>query len=395
MIKLIPFANLNLKEINKASLRVWYSDHDYEDLFLDPSKIRQDHFQMPKKEFDKCAFLVLILEYKDGSIQKFRRSDKYEWINGQKPKNIQFYLRKNENSFYDDSDFGKKTVLKILDARFSKIQNCSKETVGTKNLIYYAVGGDLNYLSLLETSINSIVSLTSEKSFEFLFICPESWQSKIKNLDGLRGINYHFHTVDDSTDGVEISKNKTKIYDFDKVNEFAKILFIDSDVIAIKNINEVFDLEIENGKLYTAYSEKIIKLDSHLGQYHGIVKDDAFYKRICENQQMPFNAGQFLFMNCELMKEHFYNVNWLMKSWPSEYFFEQAFMNYYFCNYNLTEYVTFNSKVKIHSAIDQNKSRYNPEIKDSDVLIHFIGPCLEPIAKSNFIKEYSHAYLSR
>ena len=73
MIKLIPFANLNLKEINKACLRIWYSDHDYEDLFLEPSKIRQDHFQMPKKEFDKCAFLVLILEYKDGSIQKFRR----------------------------------------------------------------------------------------------------------------------------------------------------------------------------------------------------------------------------------------------------------------------------------------------------------------------------------
>ena len=44
MIKLIPFANLNLKEINKAYLRIWYSDHDYEDLFLEPSKIR--HLKM-------------------------------------------------------------------------------------------------------------------------------------------------------------------------------------------------------------------------------------------------------------------------------------------------------------------------------------------------------------
>lgn len=393
MIKLLPFFNLNLNQAQNAFLRVWYDSETYEDLFLLPSKIKLHHFHLAEDIFKKASNLSLIIEYKNGVSKTFYRNKKTDWIfDRQNSDGIKNYLRQNKDSIYEDSDFGKNTVLNILDARFEESKKIPKSTVGAKNLIYYSVGGDLSYLSLLETSVASILEKSPTKDFEFLFICPQSWQDEISNFPCLQSFPYHFHTIIDSKDGVEISKNKTRIYEFSEVDDFGKILFLDADIIAVKDVVEIFNESLEEGKLHTAYSEGILNLESHLKPYHGLCfLNEQRYKNICDNNQIAFNAGQFLFLNSARMRQHFYNLRWLMKVWPGEYFFEQSFINHYFCVYNLTEHTVFNNKVKIHSTT--NQIRYSPEVKDTDVLIHFIAPALNAVAKSNFIKEYSNAYL--
>jgi lipopolysaccharide biosynthesis glycosyltransferase len=393
MIKLLPFFNLNLAQAKKAYLRVWNNTESYQDLPLDPVKIKLHHFHIKEEIFKSASSLSLIIEYKNGSNKTFHRNKKTDWIfDRQNSDGIKNYLRQNKDSIYENSDFGKNTLLNILDACFEETKKIPKSTLGTKNLIYYSVGSDLSYLSLLETSVASILEKSSTKDFEFLFICPQSWQDEISSFSCLQNFPYHFHTIIDSNDGIEISKNKTRIYEFSGIDDFAKILFLDADIIAVKDVVEIFNDSLEENKLHTAYSEGILNLESHLKPYHGLCfLSEQRYKNICENNQIAFNAGQFLFLNSSRMRQHFYNLGWLMKTWPGEYFFEQSFMNHYFCGYNLTENSIFNSKVKIHSTT--NQIRYNPEIKDTDVLIHFIAPALNAVAKSNFIKEYSNAYL--
>lgn len=393
MIKLLPFFNLKNEKIENATLRIWKGSDEYEELLFLPEQLRLHHFLIHEKEFSEATGLSLIVQYKNGSTKTFSRDRKTDWIFERPNVNqIKNYLRQNKDSIYEDSDFGKNTILNILDARFKEGKNIPNITIGTKNLIYYSIGGDLSYLSLLETSVASIIEKSSSKNFEFLFICPQSWQNEISNFPCLKNFPYHFHTIIDSKDGVEISKNKTRVYEYLNIDEFSKILFLDADIIAAKDVAEIFELQFEKEKLYTAYSKGIINLESHLKPYHGLCfwSEDR-YRNICNNNQVAFNAGQFLFLNSKRMRQHFYNLRWLMKVWPGEYFFEQSFMNHYFCGYNLTESTIFNEKIKIHSTTNQIK--YNPEVKDTDVLIHFIAPALNAVAKSNFIQEYCHAYL--
>lgn len=80
------------------------------------------------------------------------------------------------------------------------------------------------------------------------------------------------------------------------------------------------------------------------------------------------------------MKHHFYNLNWFMKMWPGEYFFEQAFMNHYFCINCLTDNDIFDKKIRLVSSFDAPN--------EGEILLHFIGPALNGKAKVNYIEKY-------
>jgi hypothetical protein len=96
---------------------------------------------------------------------------------------------------------------------------------------------------------------------------------------------------------------------------------------------------------------------------------------------MPFNAGQFLFRNSSRMREHFNNVNWFMKNWVGEYFFEQAFMCYYFCKAYLTDDSILNKYMSIISTT--TTTEYS--ITKDTCLVHFIAPPLDAKTKLKFI----------
>jgi len=124
---------------------------------------------------------------------------------------------------------------------------------------------------------------------------------------------------------------KLNIFDYEKISDYSKILFFDADILCIKDLNIIFDKELEPEKLYVCVTE-IHRSPLLLTPTHGIMyltDEDAEF--IYDNPDIvPFNAGQFMFLNSSRMKEHFANVRWLKNVWPDTYFYEQSFMNYYF-----------------------------------------------------------------
>jgi hypothetical protein len=99
---------------------------------------------------------------------------------------------------------------------------------------------------------------------------------------------------------------------------------------------------------------------------------------------MPFNAGQFLFRVSERMKAHFDNVNWFMLNYTGEYFFEQAFMNYYFCKGYLTE----DTKLQKYMAVISTVDRLEYKMEEHVCLAHFIAPPLDAKTKLLFIEDF-------
>jgi len=82
-----------------------------------------------------------------------------------------------------------------------------------------------------------------------------------------------------------------------------------------------------------------------------------------KQNQKPFNAGQFLFQNTQSMKAHFQNIKWMIENWSGDYFFEQCFMNYYFCKAGvakesiLQDYVDF-----VITTEDEKDLKYNKKL---------------------------------
>jgi hypothetical protein len=386
-MKIIKPINLTPQEIQE----VYLGDGDSLKFPLPRAMFKKSYLDIPDVFFENAKNITLEIISPDGSQKTFTKPNKNQWIWLRGQCNHKYTpFRQNSDTGYNNNKTDKDSIQELLAEKYNEAATADSAPKGAKSLIYYTAGGNKEYLQLLQKSVVSIWNLSQKKAFEFLFICPESWREEIEVFKPVNCV-FKYHFVEDSSDGVEISKNKTKIFEFAQVNQYKKILYLDSDIIAVRNIDHIFSRDYGD-KLYVACNIRKVSFSSHSGNYHGLkyFSPEKVAELTSQNQR-PFNAGQFLFLNSASMKKHFENVNWLMSVWPGEYFFEQSFMNHYFCGFNLTENESIGKKIKILSTVDEDG--FNPNYDHYDILVHFIAPALNPTAKINYIEEYVNAHL--
>lgn len=385
MLKLLP-PNIDLSTVKSACFVINNEEFPI-------ASLKMHHFRMPENLFKQIHNFSVKVTFKDATEQTFNKATKYGWLFSKEAKmEMMNPFKTNASTTYSNTADDKLVISNTLNEKYLQATNATIGTKGKKNLLYYSVGGNKDYLALLQQSVLSVFAKCSKINFEVLFICPESWIDDI-NAFKLAGATFKFHIIEDINDGVEISKNKTKIFDFAEIDSYNKILFLDADIIAARDIYHIFSNDYLHEKLYVKCNKIRVSFTSHGSGYHGLrhLTTDQI-QQLKDNDQLPFNAGQFLFLNSNKMQKHFENLNWLMNAWPGPYFFEQSFMNHYFCLYNLTDNDKFDAKVKLISTVEPHL--YNPRIDYDDILIHFIAPALNPIAKVNFIEQYKDAHLS-
>lgn len=384
-IKLIP-PRLTTTQVSSVYFIV-----DGNEIPLSVNQLKLHHFIISESVFSAATSLSVKVIYEDNSESIFTKPSKYDWIFEEITKSaLKTPFRTNNLSSYSNSKEDKQAITDILNKKYIEATNSTIGKKGKQNLLYYSIGGNKEYYKLLKQSIESIFSTVSIVNFDILFICPESWVSDIEAIKPPNVI-FKYHFIQDTTDGVEISKNKTKIFEFSDINKYNKILFLDADILAARDIYHIFAADYEHEKIYVKHNKFKVSFSSHSGSYHGLRHlTTEQLDQMKANNQMPFNAGQFLFINSNKMKKHFDNLNWLMNMWPGPYFFEQSFMNHYFCLYNLTDNLKLGNKVKLISTVEPDL--YTPDLDKDDILVHFIAPALNATAKVNFIKEYKNAY---
>lgn len=360
------------------------------------------------------------------AIQKLKSDCKIDSeFNAVFKKSIGKLLHKRSNFLYENTDEDKEVIFNTLYTKVDEVSTLSSTFNNTgKNLIYYSLYLSDQYVTLALKSLKSILDNTARTDFEVLFITDEPTKAKLISSEITSRIPCNYLITKTPQTGVGASINKLLINRFERLNEFKKILYLDCDVICIKDIGQIFDNELNANKLYVVRND-FNKIQSFCAMSHGLMyltdKDARFI--IDNTDVVPFNAGQFLFLNTEKMRAHFNNVRWLINVWPGFYFFEQSFMNHYFALNGLTDqnllaqYVslidTFKPdivKTRIRAPIVTGgtntacpiteeqahttikKYSFNIKPKDEDVLLHFAGTSLDGDNKIEYITQYINAY---
>jgi hypothetical protein len=254
---------------------------------------------------------------------------------------------------------------------------------GSQNLIYFSAFGDSGYINLLKYLLKGLVK-QPYKNFDLLFITDKKTKPLIEKNRLLKKFNVHYMITERITDTVEASMQKLKIYQFEKLNDYSKILFLDLDIFIVGDLATIFEEKIRPNVLYTAihkFSQNI-----HKTSYHTIEPySDEHLERLDKMNVFPFNAGQFLFMNTSTMVKHFKNIFEFTSKWDGRYFFEQSFMNTYFNTLQLSNVFKFKDQFCFVSV---NTGQVEIVTNPDSVVVHYMGGIGSAKAKIDHMKKH-------
>lgn len=231
-----------------------------------------------------------------------------------------------------------------------------------KNLVYYCVGEEKEYVEMLKFSIFTlknknleldILVITNDKSLEE--------KNKIKDV-------YFFHVNDDNP-----KKLKTKIFQYPNLDEYSKIIYLDCDTVINTFMDQLFNSMVDKNKLYVPIEH--FTFESHNLPHFGIEKyteDDINF--FMNNNVYPFNSGTFGFFNTNEMKENFENVNLLInQNYGKSKYIDQPYFNLFFNNKLSTIYSVFETN-KNYFFIDSCNTLVN-YLDNFDGIYHFYSYC--------------------
>lgn len=372
-----PEIKSSIEETDKVWLEILFpTDKEFNATFVDIDYVKKfNYLEMADNAFKRCKSIQYRVENKEGKVKlyKFASKTKAKFISATiKPLGVRTKTSK----------FPKKQFFSAVDQLIEKSKKIDDSLIGTKSLVYYSVYFEGDYLTLLNLSIESLLK-HEKKPFDILIITDKATKPHIEALSFARKITPLFHITETPKDGIEASINKLEVFNFSQIDEYNRILYLDADIIANSSIKNIFKQKYKSDVFYTA-SNHHLTYEHFKTHHHGFnTLTKAFIEEMRSNHQMPFNAGQFFFYNTKRMKTHFDNVKWMIANWSGEYFFEQCFMNYYFCKASITNNKLLTNIVSFIVTTDASTEN----IQLTKPLTHFIAPPLNGGLKVKFINQ--------
>lgn len=235
----------------------------------------------------------------------------------------------------------------------------------SNNLIYFTLGNNIDYVKLAKLCIDSLIS-TGYRG-DLLFITD--MEKEIINEISYNGNLFFMKTS--SHNGYKSSSNKLKVYQYEHISKYQKIIFCDLDILWIKSPNLIFEL-ITDDKFYVADDDFIESIQDKLKinilmstplNYYGfsLLTPDEL-QIINENNIKGFSCGFFAFNN-SLLNE-LKNMDIIYSSLDNDFeCAEQPIMNTYLWRKNL--YENSLNEIITHQGYFNDSLEY--------VLVHFAG----------------------
>ena len=228
------------------------------------------------------------------------------------------------------------------------------------NLIYICVFYQETYIDLLKLLIQSISikGCINKDTTHILIITSPNFLQKIQTVvkDFILPIKYF---ILDLTTLMEASCCKLNIFDYEEINLYNKIIYLDTDVLINNDLNLLFNIDIENNKLY-ALEEETINGPNHGSMFFDFSKYDRNIS--------AYSAGVFYFINSSDIKILFDDTRKHIKIYCYEnnnsipICLDQPFLVYNsFC------------QNKYNNKLMKSYMENNPEFINNKIIYHFPG----------------------
>jgi lipopolysaccharide biosynthesis glycosyltransferase len=227
------------------------------------------------------------------------------------------------------------------------------------NLIYYTIGNNINYINILNLNI-----LTLEKyynyNFELLFIIDERIANEFEtNLITKLPYKVLISTTNSMRDS---SLNKLKIFKFDEIKNYNKIIYCDCDILWCGDPNNIFSL-VNSNKILVSNENHHDLIMTH-EYWSGNLLHESEILEIKKMGLKGFNGGFFAF-SFELISVIKNIFEFCVENIDSmNECLEQPFINVYLFRNNLFD-------LSLNKLITHNG--YNIDKINEETIVHFAG----------------------
>ena len=162
------------------------------------------------------------------------------------------------------------------------------------NLIYFCLFHNKSYINLADLLLNTL-KLYGEVNYEttdVLIMTHSDYKQELENITNALNIPAVF-MICKFTTLMQAGCARLYIFGHKGIEQYKKILYLDTDILINKNINSLFELEIDSTKLY-ALEENTIG-----SPYNG---GNMFDFKVFNRDTPAYTTGILLFMNSPEIK---------------------------------------------------------------------------------------------
>jgi len=224
----------------------------------------------------------------------------------------------------------------------------SPEYHKSKNLIYCCVFYNKDYFKLLDLLLKSLRMYSPQDNFDFLVITQKDLEPSAKELGRSLGIDLKTFCLECSTI-FQAACSRLFIFDYPQVQEYEKLLYLDTDILIKAPLEPIFDLL--NGAKDLLY-----------GIESGTVESLNFGAQFFNFNQIDksltgINSGTLLFFNSIQMKSLFQRIRDHVESFTQSgnkppYCMDQPFINFHSIKDGLYDNCMLNPFVSLFEGND-------------------------------------------
>lgn len=214
-------------------------------------------------------------------------------------------------------------------------------------LVYFCVFYNQDYFRLLELLLKSITIFSKTDQIDLLVFTNREFEPAVHKLAVELNLflyvkSFHFTTI------FQAACARLYIFDYEYINSYEKIFYLDTDIIIKKDITPVFDLDLAE----VLYGLECGTISSpSFGCY-------LFDLNTIDPNTSGINSGSLLFKNCQTIRDLFSrmqkNINEHTKAGlPIPYCMDQPFINYHAIIGNLYDNKYLNPHISLYEGNDE------------------------------------------
>lgn len=232
---------------------------------------------------------------------------------------------------------------------------------GSKNLLYFCVFHNKGYLELLDILLTTMLTASRLDGIDLLVVTSKEFEPLVNEMAGRFGIDISVYICDFNTQH-EAGCARLFVFDYPKVDDYAKILYMDTDIVVQGDISNLFDLPIEE-KVYVK-KEYAVGGEGHGGWFFDFSNLDE--------KTDAMNSGVLLFRNSGKIRAVFSDIRKHIEAVRKSsallpLCMDQSFIVYHLFRNNLFDNKLIDSYIYLAEFTE-------PPVSDHLLLSHFVWP---------------------